>query len=944
MNSDISVVAKPRALQARGGWQASQDFLHHMHQTPTAPALRVGGKRFSYGDLGQLSQGLARAVQAALAQRQKPATACAIFADRSPESYAGVLAALQLGLSYVPLNPKFPVERNRMLLERSKAGFVICSPSEQAHMEELTRGTDVQVVAAPQDGPLLEADLNNPIAYILFTSGSTGMPKGVEISHANLDAYLSAALSVTDYGPADRFSQNFDLTFDLSVHDMFLCWRVGGELIVPSAKDLEYPAEYIQREGVTCWFSVPSLAQKMNLQHGLAQGSLSSIRHSLFCGEALPLDLAVKWQAATGSVVENWYGPTEATIACMRYRLPEQAGQMETHLGLTPIGSCLPGMRALVLGTDMQEVEPGGTGELYMAGPQLARGYLDDPEKTAAAFMDLPQHGGRFYRTGDRVKRVRADELHFIDRADNQIKIRGYRVEIGEIEARIRELTGGCSAVVTPLPLKSPVPTVLVASIEGWDGDSAALLDRLGEVLPSYMIPSALRLEASFPKNASGKVDRGAIGAALAAETETAASTTTENVRVVTTQNMRRQLISLVRQINPALSRDAILDAPDLMAAGLDSLAFAEFSVRLEKHFGLELDQNLVADMAEMRIGKLTKLVKRLLAPVIENHPAAGTGMASLQRKNRKAAGRGKVNNKRSNKIAKKTVHYKSRRTIECVNQFPDWAAAAEHPLALFFGSSGVAAAIDAKVVEARAAALGIPVCAANLGMAKLSNAGTVELIEYVGDVIRELGKPVAFGVYELELMQLSPLPTGREIEVVKAYLEGDYVLEELDNIDPWNRWETEAGGTILQREGKRNAADQAPASSAQWSKKRETEVADAYLGRLEFIRMQRDIWLQGAAIAESFCPHLLGFVHPLEKSALRAAQDRDAAGPHLDNLLDGVDNALRQPLVRPSTFNLKLEDFRDFNHVNRFSGREKVSQQLTDAAIAAIRQNAEAR
>lgn len=925
-----SVTGTLAAAQAGSSWHASRDFLHHVRHRPTAPALRAGGQRLSYGALGNLSQGLARAAQNALAQRQEQSAACAIYADRSLESYAGVLAALQSGMAYVPLNPKFPGERNRTLLERSGARVLICAPAQQARMQELTRGTGVAVVAAPEDGPVTVPVSVNPTAYVLFTSGSTGTPKGVPISHANLDAYLTAAMAVTDYGPEDRFSQNFDLTFDLSVHDMFLCWRAGGELIVPSAEDLEYPAQYVQREGVTCWFSVPSLAQKMNLQHSLEPGGLSGIRHSLFCGEALPLELAVKWQAATGGAVENWYGPTEATIACMRYALPAQAARMETHLGLTPIGACLPGMQALVLDENLQEVALGGTGELYMAGPQLAQGYLDDPEKTAAAFVDLPQHGGRFYRTGDRVKRARADELHFIDRADNQIKIRGYRVEIGEIEARIRDLSGGCTAVVTPLPLKSPVPTALIASIEGWQGDAAALLAQLAEALPSYMVPSALRQEASFPRNASGKVDRGAIGAALAEAAETAAPAAAG--AGIETQNMRRQLIALARQINPALSRDGILNAPDLMAAGLDSLAFAEFSVRIEKTFGLALDQNLVAEMAEMRIGRLAKLVKHLIDP--ENEPRPGGAKPAAQ--GARAAGGGKkAAGKRGKNPQRKTVHYKSRRTVECLERFPEWAAAAEHPLALFFGSSGVAGGIGTEVVEARAAELGQPVCAANLGMAKLSNAGTVELVEYVRDVLRELNKPVAFAVYELELMQLSPLPTGREIEVVKAYLAGDYVLEELASVDPWNRWEAAAGGTILPG-ARQGPGDQSAASNAQWSRKREEEVTDAYRGRLEFIADQRRIWLQGAAIAESFCPRVVSFLHPVTAPAMQAAQAAGPAGPHMDRLLEQLDSALRQPVLRPSAFDLAPEDYRDFNHANRFSGRQKLSRRLTDAALAA--------
>ena len=278
-------------------------------------------------------------------------------------------------------------------------------------------------------------------------------------------------------------------------------------------------------------------------------------------------------------------------------------------------------------------------------------------------------------------------------------------------------------------------------------------------------------------------------------------------------------------------------------------------------------------------------------------------------------------------------MHYKSRRTVECLNDFPAWAAAAEHPLALFFGSSGVMGGIGTEVVEAHSAALGQPVSAANLGMAKLSNAGTVELIEYVRDVLHDLGKPVAFGVYELELMQLSPLPTGREIEVVKAYLSGDYVLEELANVDPWNRWDSACGGTILRGASQTGQADQAVAATAQWSKKREQEVTDAYLGRLEFIAAQRQIWLQGARLAESFCTRLLSFVHPVSAPALDAARTRPT-GPHLDRLLDSLDGALRCPIMRPEQFDLNPQDYRDYNHSNRFEGRRKLSEQLTAAVL----------
>ncbi len=193
--------------------------------------------------------------------------------------------------------------------------------------------------------------------------------------------------------------------------------------------------------------------------------------------------------------------------------------------------------------------------------------------------------------------------LQFIDRLDTQIKIRGYRVEIGEIEAVLRRLADGCAVVVTPLPLKSPIPTALIATLEGWSGDTKALLIQATAALPAYMVPTSARILASFPKNASGKMDRGRIGQDIADEAQSA-------VKPEPGLNVRRHLINMAIQINPGLTHEHILEASDLMEAGLDSIAFTEFTMQIEKTFGIELDQNLVAEMAEMGVRRLTRFIR----------------------------------------------------------------------------------------------------------------------------------------------------------------------------------------------------------------------------------------------------------------------------------------------------------------------------------------------
>jgi amino acid adenylation domain-containing protein len=351
----------------------------------------------------------------------------------------------------------------------------------------------------------------------MFTSGSTGTPKGVGVTQANVSRFLDLVIERYGLSEADRFSHLFELTFDLSVFDLFAAWSVGGCLCVPGPRERLLPAAYARDSALSVWFSVPSTALLMKKTRLLEPDALPGLRWSLFCGEALPVPVAEAWlDAAPNSVAENLYGPTELTLACTWHTItrddPHASG------GVVPIGEPFPGMNALVVDDDLNEVEPGQDGELLMSGPQRVPGYWRDEARTAAAFVVPPGHSEIHYRTGDLVRRPRtADEpLRFLGRVDSQIKVRGYRVELGEIEAAIRDEASVDAAVALGWSATPGGPAdAIVAFVDDAEVDRSALRTRLAQRLPRYMVPREIRVVDEFPLNTNGKIDRKALAATL---------------------------------------------------------------------------------------------------------------------------------------------------------------------------------------------------------------------------------------------------------------------------------------------------------------------------------------------------------------------------------------------------------------------------------------------
>ena len=528
--ADLAVLApgNERAL-----WSG---FLRSAAQFPGRAAVQAEGNIVHYEELRELACRIAATIQAYPEFLGTPLTG--VFAYRSATAFGGVLGALLAGNGYVPLNRTFPESRTRVMFERSEARSLIVDAKSLPQLQEVLRGAlqpvlvivpevcDVTQLAAawPQHyfigmeqlRPASEWQepkvLRDSLAYLLFTSGSTGTPKGVAVAQRNVRAFVDYMVDRYEVRENDRLSQMFDMTFDLSAFDMFVAWERGACVCCPSQKELIKPDSFISKNALTIWFSVPSTAIFMKKLGLLKPGRYPELRLSLFCGEALPVSSVQAWaEAAPNSIIENLYGPTELTIACMLYRWNGQRSVDESEMGVVPIGFAYPGMKYLVVDENLNEVDPGSEGELLMNGPQMSLGYWRDANKTAAAFTRPPRETEVYYRTGDRVRRpVSEGPLTHLGRIDSQIKVLGHRVELGEIEAVVRKHCGSDAVVAVGWPLTSSGYGGVEAFIEG-KKEKERLRDCVRAELPEYMVPRQFHFKDKLPRNSNGKLDRKAI-------------------------------------------------------------------------------------------------------------------------------------------------------------------------------------------------------------------------------------------------------------------------------------------------------------------------------------------------------------------------------------------------------------------------------------------------
>lgn len=460
-----------------------------------------------------------------------------VMAERGPSAYVGTLAAFITGRSSVTLSPKMPAHRLRRIAESAGLNAVLLSTAQiplfkRVFSESVDPITGVVIDGDPSDalteyvgrnklifarmsaefsGLWIEGCDDPSLAYLLFTSGSTGSPKGVPVSSSNLCSYIDSVSSFYKYNEEDRHSQTFDLSFDLAMHDLLVTACTGGTLVPFLDADLLSASHHAQNHGVTCWFSVPSQAALMAKARTLSAGTMGSVRLSLFCGEPLSWDLAANWQAAApNSVVENLYGPTEATIAMTRYRFQPEGDAEEPRRGLVPIGFPFPNMEIrLDPVPGGQENGTGTQGELMITGSQLTSGYWNSKAQTEKAFISSDGEPDKvWYRTGDVAELSSANCLHFVGRSDQQIKLGGHRVEIAEVESELREVSGSAACAVVPWPANGPDVQGLMGFIESASITGSQIRKWLSERLPTYMVPKKIYVVEQLPRSTSGKIDR----------------------------------------------------------------------------------------------------------------------------------------------------------------------------------------------------------------------------------------------------------------------------------------------------------------------------------------------------------------------------------------------------------------------------------------------------
>ena len=507
-------------------------FIRSFQQHPTRDALSFFDSSVTYQELYEFSAGLAATLQK---HDSGEGGLTAVLGRKSLMSYGGLLAALMRGNGYLPLNPKYPADRlqscmkrcdvTAVLVDRFSEGSLPGLVSDEPRIWILPHRDDVSDLSErwPQQKWLGRRDLesheswvdpgasSDDIAYVLFTSGSTGEPKGVVVKQGNVTALMDGMLSSGwDVDSLTRFSQMPETSFDAAVMDIWFAWELGGTLCIPTDLDLLKIDEFIIREQLSYFLFVPSAASAMHRLGRLQPDQFPTLRVTVFGGEVLPQVLAEAWaEAAPACRLENHYGPTETTVTCLHYPWHSDSPN-ECRGGGVPIGWPVPGMTARVVDEHGAEVRPGESGELWMAGPQVSLGYWKDPEKTTAVYTTLDGWGDEIhYRTGDRVILPVADEpFEFLGRFDDQMQIRGHRVELGEIEGVLRECTGATAAVLG-WPEGAPGSADgVVAFVQAESIDHAAVSEELARRLPVFMCPKQINVMKDLPTTANGKVDR----------------------------------------------------------------------------------------------------------------------------------------------------------------------------------------------------------------------------------------------------------------------------------------------------------------------------------------------------------------------------------------------------------------------------------------------------
>jgi amino acid adenylation domain-containing protein len=512
-------------------------MLHHFliesaARFPDRTAVVDRAESMTYRELDEAS---ARLADELAARGAGPGNRVGLYLDKSLHAIVAVWAVLRAGAAYVPLDVASPVKRVARIVDNGDlCGILTTAKRWPSLAPEIARAPPVIGIAQaaqqpaetgfafersdpsrvpPADGGA-HGEEHDPsrAAYILYTSGSTGQPKGVVLSHRAALSFVDWAAETTQLGPTDVVSSHAPLHFDLSVFDLFSTCRAGATVALVPPELNVFPrnlADWIAAQRISVWYSVPSLLSRLALSGKLERHDWSHLRQIVFAGEVFPVaHLRRLREQIPGARYWNWYGPTETNV-CTAYAVDALLPEQTTPV---PIGTACANSKLLVVNDAGLVCEPGEAGELYVSGPSLMTGYQGMPEATARALVARGEgsNSALWYRTGDLVREDATGLLSLLGRRDGMIKSRGYRIELGEIESVLYQHPGVAEAAAIALPDEESGHVIRVAAVAkpGHALDAGKLRAFFAERLPTYMIPLSIAVRASLPRGSTGKVDR----------------------------------------------------------------------------------------------------------------------------------------------------------------------------------------------------------------------------------------------------------------------------------------------------------------------------------------------------------------------------------------------------------------------------------------------------
>ncbi|WP_347957012.1 amino acid adenylation domain-containing protein [Gordonia aichiensis] len=469
-------------------------FAAAVAERPSHPALVTDEGTVTYADLDAAADHLARRIVEDAGRATLTADSVVALRMSAGEDFVvAALAVLKAGAAYLPVDPDYPADRAALLLGDARPVLVL----DAADVARLR--------AEPVAGAQLPVPAPASLAYLIYTSGSTGVPKGVAVEHRAIAEHLRAFAATGVVGRDDRLVQTSSVSFDASVFEIFATLTAGATLVIPrrgALTDIAYLADLLVRANVTVMHMVPSMLSTLLLIPEVKQWT--TLRTVPVGGEALPGEVADAFTTAFTADLSNNYGPTEAVVAATHHRVDGPRGG-----AVVPIGRPNPGVTAHLLGPDLQPVPDGVVGEVYLGGRQLARGYLRRSGPTAARFIADPfGSGARLYRTGDLARRGGDGQLHFVGRSDDQLKVRGFRIEPGEIEAALNSRADVQRALVAVIDDRLLAYVIVEV---GADPDPVAVREDLAGRLPDHLVPDAVVVIDEVPLTVHGKLDRTAL-------------------------------------------------------------------------------------------------------------------------------------------------------------------------------------------------------------------------------------------------------------------------------------------------------------------------------------------------------------------------------------------------------------------------------------------------